>query len=161
MQMKYVLSLAMVGVFGFSLVSYASYAEPTGDVKGRAKVYGVNGYLKAQVNDAKARLYKESGKRVDSDKTRTKGRFNFDDVKVGKYYIKCSADGFVNAKKPEKEKYTTSTFKVKEGKTVTKNCRMSPSDETLETIATDGTPISYSERPKGTSKREWRAIQGF
>lgn len=153
-KVKRIVVITMIGVFGFSAVSLAAYVSPTGTVEGRVKAYNADGnYMHKKVKKAKVRLYKKNGKKVDSDKSNRKGKFEFKDVELGKYYVKCSANGYVNAKKESKTSYKTKIFKVKDGKTVKVNCRLRNEDEKV-----DG--INYGERPKGTSKREWRIIMG-
>jgi hypothetical protein len=125
MKLRYFLAIVLLGVFGVSFVTLANYVESTGKVKGKVKIYDkTKKYTRKGVRKAKVRLYKKNGKRVDSKKSKKSGRYKFKDVKKGRYFMRCSAKGYVNAKKPTRTKYKTGKFKVKGGKTTKKNCRL-------------------------------------
>lgn len=98
--------------------------EKQGDFRVYLKTYDCNGNELSKVKDSKVKLYNKKGKKVDSDKTNSKGIANFYDVEEGSYKVKCEVDGFISMKDKSKTSYESGYEKVKDGKRATETCHL-------------------------------------
>jgi hypothetical protein len=92
-----IFAIALIALTGsVALANYGTDNKLSGSLKEK-------GTLKVIVG-AKVKLYKTSGKLVDSDKTSKKGHYSFKDLSEKKYVVKAKATGYHSPKDAKKDK---------------------------------------------------------
>lgn len=86
-------ALALGGLAFMASIALANYGEDN-SLKGYVKEYKTL----IPLVKAKVKLYKKSGKQVDSDKTNKKGYYKFSDLEEGTYKVKAKFPGYRNPK---------------------------------------------------------------